>query len=186
MPGRHVLPGGRLLWHDEDDAWPAWADARTRRSGHRGRWESPDGAVAVVLGLSDGPEPLSGRAAAGSRRRESRGSSDAGPRTDQMQPAVNAVISTAPSMCTRTSRSAGSVKYCTKPIDALRQLDDQQVARRPADPVGRVGRVAARPAGATVSPTSRNTRSACSWLSSAGSSPVRGGLRVAGCAGRCR
>ena len=23
-------PGGRLVWHDEDDAWPAWADARTR------------------------------------------------------------------------------------------------------------------------------------------------------------
>ena len=23
------LPGGRLVWHDEDDAWPAWADART-------------------------------------------------------------------------------------------------------------------------------------------------------------
>ena len=21
--------GGRLVWHDEDDAWPAWADARS-------------------------------------------------------------------------------------------------------------------------------------------------------------
>ena len=25
------LPGGRLVWHDEDDAWPAWADARSAR-----------------------------------------------------------------------------------------------------------------------------------------------------------
>lgn len=44
------LAGGRLLWHDEEDAWPAWADARS--SGERvtaGRWESPDGSVAVVL-----------------------------------------------------------------------------------------------------------------------------------------
>ena len=29
LPGRHLLPGGRLVWHDEDDAWPAWADARS-------------------------------------------------------------------------------------------------------------------------------------------------------------
>ena len=54
------LPGGRLVWHDEDDAWPAWADARgaltTGLPGHHhgesvtgGRWESADGAVAVVL-----------------------------------------------------------------------------------------------------------------------------------------
>ena len=27
------LPGGRLLWHDEDDAWPAWADARSTADG---------------------------------------------------------------------------------------------------------------------------------------------------------
>jgi hypothetical protein len=43
-------PGGRLIWHDEDDAWPAWADARA--SGHSvtsGRWETADGATAVVL-----------------------------------------------------------------------------------------------------------------------------------------
>ena len=54
------LPGGRLVWHDEDDAWPAWADARaglttTPPDLHRGesvtggRWESLDGAVALVL-----------------------------------------------------------------------------------------------------------------------------------------
>jgi hypothetical protein len=44
------LPGGRLLWHDEDDAWPAWADARSaRETVSAGRWESPDGGTAVVL-----------------------------------------------------------------------------------------------------------------------------------------
>jgi len=44
------LPGGRLLWHDEEDAWPAWADARsTPETVTAGRWESVDGAVAVVL-----------------------------------------------------------------------------------------------------------------------------------------
>jgi hypothetical protein len=44
------LPGGRLVWHDEDDAWPAWADARgAPDTVTAGRWESPDGATAVVL-----------------------------------------------------------------------------------------------------------------------------------------
>jgi hypothetical protein len=44
------LPGGRLVWHDEEDAWPAWADARTAaESVTGGRWESPDGSQAVVL-----------------------------------------------------------------------------------------------------------------------------------------
>ena len=44
------LVGGRLVWHDEDDAWPAWADARSARERiTAGRWESPDGSVAVVL-----------------------------------------------------------------------------------------------------------------------------------------
>jgi hypothetical protein len=44
------FPGGRLLWHDEDDAWPAWADARSApETVTAGRWESPDGALAVVL-----------------------------------------------------------------------------------------------------------------------------------------
>jgi hypothetical protein len=44
------LPGGRLVWHDEDDAWPAWADARSVTDAViGGRWESPDGATAVVL-----------------------------------------------------------------------------------------------------------------------------------------
>ena len=54
------LPGGRLVWHDEDDAWPAWADARgaltsglpDRSRGETvtgGRWESVDGAVVLVL-----------------------------------------------------------------------------------------------------------------------------------------
>ena len=44
------LPGGRVVWHDEDDAWPAWADARSAPDTvTAGRWESPDGAVAVVL-----------------------------------------------------------------------------------------------------------------------------------------
>ena len=52
-----------------------------------------------------------------------------------------AVISTAPSMCTSTSTIGRSVKYCTKPIGALGELDDEQVARGPADPVRRVGRV---------------------------------------------
>jgi len=43
-------PGGRLLWHDEDDAWPAWADARSApESVAAGRWESPEGGMAVVL-----------------------------------------------------------------------------------------------------------------------------------------
>jgi hypothetical protein len=42
--------GGRLVWHDEDDAWPAWSDARSAREKvTAGRWESPDGAIAVVL-----------------------------------------------------------------------------------------------------------------------------------------
>ena len=42
--------GGRLVWHDEDDAWPAWADARgARETVTGGRWQSPDGAQAVVL-----------------------------------------------------------------------------------------------------------------------------------------
>ncbi|SEL09355.1 hypothetical protein SAMN04515665_10859 [Blastococcus sp. DSM 46786] len=44
------LPGGRLLWHDEDDAWPAWADARSApEAASASRWESPDGASLVVL-----------------------------------------------------------------------------------------------------------------------------------------
>ena len=48
------LPGGRLVWHDEDDAWPAWADARTAAQPVTGgRWQSPDGATAVVLVFHD-------------------------------------------------------------------------------------------------------------------------------------
>ncbi|MGY2066659.1 hypothetical protein [Blastococcus sp. SYSU DS0619] len=54
------LPGGRVVWHDEDDAWPAWADARTAlttdvphaadgESVTAGRWECASGATAVVL-----------------------------------------------------------------------------------------------------------------------------------------
>jgi hypothetical protein len=54
------LPGGRLVWHDEDDSWPAWADARTSFTSGLpeadrgeavtgGRWESVDGSVALVL-----------------------------------------------------------------------------------------------------------------------------------------
>jgi hypothetical protein len=44
------LPGGRLLWHDEGDAWPAWADARSApQTVTAGRWQSPDGGTAVVL-----------------------------------------------------------------------------------------------------------------------------------------
>ena len=44
------FPGGRLLWHDEDDAWPAWADARgAPETVTPGRWRSPDDATAVVL-----------------------------------------------------------------------------------------------------------------------------------------
>lgn len=42
--------GGRLVWHDEDDAWPAWADARSApETATAGRWESPDGSLAVVV-----------------------------------------------------------------------------------------------------------------------------------------
>lgn len=44
------LVGGRMVWHDEEDAWPAWAEARSSRERvTAGRWESPDGSVAVVL-----------------------------------------------------------------------------------------------------------------------------------------
>ena len=44
------FPGGRLVWHDEDDAWPAWADARSAPDTvTAGRWDAPDGSVAVVL-----------------------------------------------------------------------------------------------------------------------------------------
>ncbi|RBY75413.1 hypothetical protein DQ239_17245 [Blastococcus sp. TF02-09] len=44
------LVGGRLVWHDEEDSWPAWADARTaKETVTAGRWESPDGSLAVVL-----------------------------------------------------------------------------------------------------------------------------------------
>jgi len=44
------FPGGRLLWHDEDDAWPAWADARSApETVTAGRWQSPDDGTVVVL-----------------------------------------------------------------------------------------------------------------------------------------
>jgi hypothetical protein len=44
------LVGGRLVWHDEKDAWPAWTDAGSARERvTAGRWESPDGSLAVVL-----------------------------------------------------------------------------------------------------------------------------------------
>ena len=44
------FPGGRLVWHDEEDTWPAWADARiASETVTGGRWEAPDGATAVVL-----------------------------------------------------------------------------------------------------------------------------------------
>ena len=44
------FPGGRLVWHDEEDAWPAWADARSApESVSAGRWQSPDDGTAVVL-----------------------------------------------------------------------------------------------------------------------------------------
>ncbi|MCA0145035.1 hypothetical protein [Blastococcus sp. LR1] len=46
------LPGGRLLWHDEADARPAWADARRERFS-AGRWEAADGSPLVVLVLHD-------------------------------------------------------------------------------------------------------------------------------------
>jgi hypothetical protein len=46
------LPGGRLLWHDEDDAWPAWADVRGERLS-AGRWEAADGTPLVVVVLQD-------------------------------------------------------------------------------------------------------------------------------------
>jgi hypothetical protein len=53
------LPGGRIVWHDEDDAWPAWADARPALTTElpaagaeqvtASRWEGADGGAAVVL-----------------------------------------------------------------------------------------------------------------------------------------
>jgi hypothetical protein len=51
------LPGGRVVWHDEDDAWPAWADARASLTAGLpeegavtgGRWVAVDGSVALVL-----------------------------------------------------------------------------------------------------------------------------------------
>ncbi|MGY1718841.1 hypothetical protein ACI8AG_07320 [Blastococcus sp. SYSU DS0552] len=44
------LAGGRLVWHDEEDAWPAWADARSAAETVTGRrWESADGSLAVLL-----------------------------------------------------------------------------------------------------------------------------------------
>ena len=46
--------GGRLVWHDETDAWPAWADARSApETVTAGCWESPDGSLAVVLVFRD-------------------------------------------------------------------------------------------------------------------------------------
>jgi hypothetical protein len=52
-------PGRRLVWHDEDDAWPAWADARSAfttgapepggAAVTAGRWEAADDATLVVL-----------------------------------------------------------------------------------------------------------------------------------------
>lgn len=51
--GRPVVTyfaGGRLVWHDEEDAWPAWADARSAGAVvSAGRWDAPDGSLAVVL-----------------------------------------------------------------------------------------------------------------------------------------
>jgi hypothetical protein len=48
------FPGGRLVWHDEGDAWPAWADARNAaESVTAGRWEAVDGSTAVVLVFHD-------------------------------------------------------------------------------------------------------------------------------------
>ena len=33
------LVGGRLVWHDEEDSWPAWADARSAAARvTAGRW----------------------------------------------------------------------------------------------------------------------------------------------------
>ena len=54
------LPGGRLVRHDEDDAWPAWADARGALTSGLpdpgrgqavtgGRWQVVDVATALVL-----------------------------------------------------------------------------------------------------------------------------------------
>ena len=80
--------------------------------------------------------PTVGAGLSGWRRRapsaELSGRSDAGPRTDHTSRAVNAVISTAPSMCTSTSgdRQVGEVLHVAD--DALRELDDSRsrAARR--------------------------------------------------------
>ena len=53
-------PGGALVWHDGDDAGPAWGQERPlltaeapdparRESVTAGRWETADGCTAVVL-----------------------------------------------------------------------------------------------------------------------------------------
>ena len=48
------FPGGRLVWHDEEEEWPAWTDARSAtETVTAGRWESVDGGVAVVLVFHD-------------------------------------------------------------------------------------------------------------------------------------
>ena len=156
---------------------------------HRGRMRT----VWPARRPSGSPRPRTLAAARGPRSAggaagwvaPSSGRSDAGPRTDQSSRAVNAVISAAPSMCTQHQRDGRSVKYCTKPISALGQLDDEQDARPPGGP-GPAAPVACRAtSSATVSPISRNTRSACSWLTSAGRArcaPALGRRR----AGRCR
>ena len=54
------FPGGRLVWHDADDARLAWADGRRLLTSDApdpsrgeavtaGRWESADGSTVVVL-----------------------------------------------------------------------------------------------------------------------------------------
>jgi hypothetical protein len=129
------FPGGRLVWHDEDDAWPAWADARNNASESvtAGRWEAVDGlsrscwSGVPTPGADEqicGPELSicahgrcrAQRVAVAGSAGVPRGSSVSGPRSDQISRAAAAVISTAPAMCTSTSAIGRFVKYCTKPI----------------------------------------------------------------------
>ena len=140
LPGRHLLPG-RAAGLARRGGRLAGLGRRPQRTGvgHRrplgsstapSRWSS----AATTSGVARTTSGTVGRAAASERTASARqrpgqrggqrsrlaagsrcGTSDAGPRTDHTSRAVNAVISTAPSMCTSTRTIGRSVKYCTKP-----------------------------------------------------------------------
>src|SRR3954451_13474418 len=86
---------------------------------------------------------------------------------------VAAVItSAAPSMCSITTTTGSPAKYCTKPTVAWSTSTAASASTgRTSRPVDR-----SRNQRPTVRPTSRKTRSAWSWLTWSGSSPLRGEL----------